>query len=85
MKQPMIKVDELDEADLEYGNQRKAMMDIKEDLASVRCMVTNITIVVMGWVCGAFMFSTYLVYSRFVCNETPVLFLGTDWVLIKPT
>ena len=79
----MIKEDEHNEADLEYGNQRKAIMDMKEDLATVHCMVTNIFAAVAGWVCGALIFLMFFVYSRYVCKEGLILYLGINGELIK--
>ena len=66
MRQPLIKEDEeRDEADLEYGNQRKAIMDIKEELSNVTCMVTNITAAVLGWGLGAIAFCIYYTYVQY--------------------
>ncbi len=84
MKQPMIKEDEHDEADLEYGNQRKAIMDMKEDMEAVRCMISNITAAVAGWMCGALILSMFFLYSRYVCKDGLILYLGIDGEIIKP-
>ncbi len=59
----MIKGDEHDEADLEYGNQRKVIMDMKEDLATVRCMVSHIIVSILGCAFGMFMFLIYYIHS----------------------
>ena len=81
----MIKVDEHDETDLEYGNQRKAIMDMKEDVATVRCMVSHITAAILGTVFGAFMFLMYYMYSLYICKEGIIFFPGTDDVIINHT
>ena len=74
MKQPILrkgKRDEADEAeeaeaeaeteaDLEYGTQRKAIMDIKAEVASVHFMVTNLFSAAVGWATGAILFAVYL-------------------------
>jgi hypothetical protein len=67
MRQPMLKEEEHTEADLEYGNQRKAMMDLKEELSNVHCMVANITAAVMGWGTGAIIFGIYYTYLHYAC------------------
>jgi len=66
MKQPLMQGGDRD-ADLEYGNQRKAIMDIKEELSNVTCMVTNITAAVMGWGAGAIIFLIYYTYVHYAC------------------
>jgi len=69
MKQPILKEDEHDEAeaDLEYGNQRKAIMDIKAEMASVHFMVSNISAALVGWAMGVIFFAAYCFLAGYGC------------------
>ena len=76
MKQPLIKDgDERDEADLEYGSQRKAIMHIKEELSNVHCMITSMVAGIMGWVAGAIAFCAYYTYVQYTSPTKDMVFV----------
>jgi hypothetical protein len=46
-------------------------------------MISNITAAVAGWMCGALILSMFFLYSRYVCKDGLILYLGIDREIIK--